>query len=141
MIKTETLPSLTLAAAQLLANAALARATELDVKMNIAVVDRAGNPLVALRMPGAPLPAFDFAQKKAYTAANFKAPTLGWKEKLENRPVVMTGLAQHPRVALFGGGEPVIVDGQVVGGIGVAGGREDEDILCALAALEALTNA
>ncbi|MBV1788739.1 heme-binding protein [Marinobacterium sp. D7] len=141
MIKTESLPSLTLEAAQLLADAALKRATELDVKMNIAIVDRAGNPLVVLRMPGAPLPAFDFAQKKAYTAANFKAPTLNWKEKLENRPVVMTGLAQHPRVALFGGGEPVIVDGQVVGGIGVAGGREDEDILCAQAALEALANA
>lgn len=137
MDKTLPISSLTLEAAQFLAQKAVDKANELGLKMNIAVVDTAGNPLVVLRMPGAPLPANDFAQKKAYTAAAFKAPTSGWKDKLDGRPVVMTGLAQHPRVAMFGGGEPVLLEGQLVGAIGVAGGSEDQDIVCAQAALEA----
>lgn len=135
MQKTQVMASLTLDAAQFLAQKAIDKAVENGFLMNVVVVDRSGNLLVALRMPGAPLPARDFAEKKAYTAVNFALSTSAWKERLADRPVVMVGLSQHPKVALFGGGEPVFLNGEVVGAIGVAGGKETDDILCAQYAL------
>ncbi len=137
MQKTKVTASLTLEAAQFLAQKAIDKAVEMNLLMNVVVVDTSGNLLVALRMPGAPLPARDFAEKKAYTAVNFGLSTINWKDRLVDRPVVMVGLAQHPKVAMFGGGEPVVIDGVVVGAIGVAGGKETDDILCAQFALDA----
>lgn len=138
MNKAESRLNLTLAAAQLLANSAIEKAEALGRKMCVAVVDTSGHALVTLRMPGAPLPSQEYARKKAYTALSFGRSTLEWKERLEAKPVTLTGLAQHPDVAMFGGGEPVIVDGAVVGAVGVSGGAESEDGLCALASIEAL---
>ncbi len=139
MIKTHTQISLTLDAALVIANSAINKGNELGIKMNAVVVDAAGNRLVSLREPGAPMPALDFAEKKAYTAANFKLPTEKWSDVLEGRPVVANGLAQHEKVALFGGGLPVIVEGVVVGAIGVSGGKVPDDIKCAEAGLDALS--
>ncbi|WP_432696138.1 GlcG/HbpS family heme-binding protein [Marinobacterium sp. YM272] len=141
MNKTEPMLNLTLAAAQLAAGRAIERAQELGRNMCVAVVDTSGHPLVTLRMPGAPLPSQEYARKKAYTALAFGIPTHSWKQRLEPKPVTMTGLAQHPDVALFGGGEPITIEGQRVGAIGVSGGSEEEDGLCARAALEALEQA
>jgi glc operon protein GlcG len=131
--------SLTLEAAQCLAQAAIDKGLELGLKINAVVVDASGDALVSLRMSGAPLPARDFAEKKAYTAACYGWSTTQWKVMLEDRPVITAGLAQHPRVAMFGGGEPVQMDGRVLGAIGIAGGKEDQDVLCAQAALDALS--
>lgn len=138
MNKTFLQASLTLEAALVIARAAIDKGNQLGISINAVVVDTAGNRLVSLREPGAPLPAMDFAEKKAYTAVNFRAPTETWAEVLEGRPVVANGLAQHPKVALFGGGLPVLIDGAVVGAVGVAGGRVPEDLLCAEAGLDAL---
>lgn len=139
MNKTHTQVSLTLDTALLIAKAAICKGNQLGIKMNAVVVDTAGNRLVSLREPGAPMPAMDFAEKKAYTAANFKLPTEKWAEVLEGRDIVANGLAQHEKVALFGGGLPVVIDGTVVGAIGVSGGRVPDDITCAEAGLHALT--
>lgn len=141
MQKTESRLNLSLAAAQLLANSAIEKAEQLGRNMCIAVVDTSGHPLVTLRMPGAPLPSAEYTRKKAYTALSFGRSTEEWKERLEAKPVTLTGLAQHPDVALFGGGEPVIVEGSVVGAVGVSGGAESEDVLCARTAIEALARA
>ncbi|MBN0989122.1 GlcG/HbpS family heme-binding protein [Amphritea pacifica] len=138
MSKTYLQASLTLDAAMVIAQAAINHGNQLGIKVNVVVVDSAGNRLVSLREPGAPLPAMDFAEKKAYTAANFRSPTEKWAELLEGRPIVANGLAQHPKVALFGGGLPVLVDGSVVGAVGVAGGKVPEDLQCAEAGIEAL---
>jgi len=129
--------SLTLEAALVIAKAAISKGNELGFKMIAVVVDTAGNRLVSLREPGAPLPAMDFAEKKAYTAANFKLPTEKWADVLEGRPIVANGLAQHDKVALFGGGLPILVDGIAVGSIGVSGGKVPDDIKCAEAGVAA----
>lgn len=142
MNKTHVQASLTLDAALVIAKAAISKGNELGFKMIAVVVDTAGNRLVSLREPGAPMPAMDFAEKKAYTAANFKSPTEKWTEILEGRPIVANGLAQHEKVALFGGGLPIFMEGSVVGAIGVSGGKVPDDIQCAeagVAAFNALT--
>ncbi|WP_299196970.1 heme-binding protein [uncultured Amphritea sp.] len=137
MNKTHVQASLTLDAALVIAKAAISKGNELGFKMIAVVVDTAGNRLVSLREPGAPMPAMDFAEKKAYTAANFKSPTEKWTEILEGRPIVANGLAQHEKVALFGGGLPIFMEGSVVGAIGVSGGKVPDDIQCAEAGVAA----
>lgn len=131
MEKTHTQTSLTLDAAQFLAQSAIDKGKELGFKMNAVVGDVAGNTLVSLRVPGAPLPARDVAEKKAYTPVCYGWPTAKWKNILADRPVITAGLAQHENVTMFGGGLRVMVDGQLVGSIGVAGGKVDDDIQCA----------
>ncbi|MDX2423731.1 GlcG/HbpS family heme-binding protein [Amphritea atlantica] len=138
MNKTHVQVSLTLEAALVLAKAAMHKGDELGIKINAVVVDTAGNRLVSLREPGAPMPSMDYAEKKAYTAVHFKQPTDKWAAALEGRAVLANGLAQHEKMALFGGGLPVLIEGVVVGAIGVSGGKVAEDIVCAEAAIEAL---
>ena len=48
------------------------------------------------------------------------------------------GLNQRPRLVLFGGGLPIVADGQRIGGIGVSGGSAEQDEACAHAGLKAL---
>lgn len=138
MNKTQVQVSLTLEAALVIARAAITKGNEKGVKMNAVVVDASGNRLVSLRESGAPLPAMDFAEKKAYTAVNFKKPTDVWADALEGQSVLANGLAQHEKIALFGGGIPVVIDGVMVGAIGVSGGKVADDIECAEAGIQAL---
>lgn len=130
--------SISLATSLRLTKAALEKAKSINVKIHVNVVDPTGDVISYQRMAGAPLPARDFSEKKAYTAANFKQPTSIWKDKLLEKKLVANGLAQHPKVALFGGGLPIFDDDQIVGAIGIAGASEEQDIIIAQAALEAL---
>ncbi|WP_164549096.1 GlcG/HbpS family heme-binding protein [Amphritea opalescens] len=140
MNKTHVQASLTLDAALLMAKAAIDKGNELGIKINVVVVDSAGHRLVSLREPGAPMPSMDYAEKKAYTAVHFKRSTDKWAEALEGQAVLANGLAQHEKVALFGGGLPAWVDSVVVGAVGVSGGKVAEDIACAEAALMILSD-
>ena len=78
------------------------------------------------------------AQDKAYTAISFGIATHQWFEFIKNDPPLLHGIVNSPRLIVFGGGYPVKIDGQVVGGIGVSGGHYKEDMECAEAALKAL---
>lgn len=128
LISTKTL---TLSAALELANMARGIATEKGVAIHVTVVDAAGHVMTYQRMEGSPYPAREFSEKKAFTALSFKKPTLGWKERLAQNPHLAAGLSQHPKVAMIGGGEPVIMEDQPVGAIGIAGGLEEDDIIIA----------
>lgn len=106
---------------------------------SVAVVDRAGLLIGFLRMPGAPLHCADIAADKAYTAASFGLPTRQWTEVLaQHSEAVRNGLPLRPRFVAFGGGLPIDVAGERIGGIGVSGGSEEQDEQCARAGLDAL---
>jgi uncharacterized protein GlcG (DUF336 family) len=128
------------AAAQAVA-AAVQKADELGIKINAAVVDRGGNLLAFQRMNGAFLHSIDISIDKAYTAVGFGFPTGEWMGVLENIPQLREGIVHRDRLVIFGGGFPVQVDGEVVGAIGVSGGSEEQDELCAKAGLEVLAGA
>lgn len=132
------LRTLGLATARRLAEAAVARAEAMGLRIHVHVVDHAGEPLAYLRMPGAPAPARQVSEQKACTAACYRQPTAAWKEKLAHKPFVAQGLATHRRIALIGGGLPVTHEGAVVGAIGVAGALEEQDMEIAAAALAAV---
>jgi uncharacterized protein GlcG (DUF336 family) len=119
--------------------AAVEKAAALGLRVNAAVVDRGGLLVAFLRMPGAPLHSIDIAMDKAYTAAGFGMPTGMWHEALKaHSEAVQQGVPLRPRFTAFGGGLPIIVDGNIIGGIGVSGALEDEDVACAQAGLKAL---
>jgi uncharacterized protein GlcG (DUF336 family) len=128
--------SVSTALAQRMIAAAQARATELGVPMNIAVVDESGVLKAFSRMDGAALPSVQVAQDKAYTAAGFGRPTHGWYDLLKDDPVMAAGAtAGIDRLVIVGGGYPIMVGGSVVGGIGVSGGEPAQDMQVAEAAL------
>lgn len=126
-------------AAYVAIGAAVQAAQDRGVRINVAVVDACGVLAAFLRMPGAPLHSVDIAIDKAYTAASFGLATSQWQAALQQHSAaVREGLVLRPRFVAFGGGLPVMEDGQRIGGIGVSGGSEQEDEACARAGLAAI---
>ncbi len=120
--------SLSLAAAQRVLAAALAAAEAAGHRMCVTVADPAGDPIVAARMDGAPRLSAEIARNKAWTVASFGGmPTHVWWPAIENEPALVHGITHTPRLTIFGGGVPVLIDGQFVGAIGVSGGSADQD--------------
>jgi len=130
--------TLTAEAAKKLVDAAEKKASELKKPMVIAVCDESGNLKEFTRMDNAPLLSVQIAQDKAYTAISFGIATHEWFEFIKDDPPLLAGIVHTPRLVVFGGGYPVSIDGQVVGGIGVSGGHYSEDMQVAEAALKAL---
>lgn len=120
------------------AQAAIAHARGLGVRVNVAVADAGGNLLVFLRDPGAFLHSIDIARDKALTAVGFGMPTHRLYEVIGGDASVRDGIIRRDRLAAFGGGYPIVVDGAVVGGIGVSGASKEQDAACAAAGLAAI---
>jgi uncharacterized protein GlcG (DUF336 family) len=100
------------------------KALEIGHPMVIAIVDEGGVLKAFSRMDGAALLSVQVAQDKAYTAAGFGIPTDQWHEFIKNDPPLAAGAtAGIDRLVVFGGGYPIKVADQVVGGIGVSGGH------------------
>ena len=118
--------------------AAVAKAAELGVKINVAVADSGGNLSGFLRMPGAFVQSIDIAIDKAYTAAGFGFPTKDWMKLIGHDDGMKFGFSARPRLVVFGGGLPLRVNGELIGGIGVSGASEEQDEICARAALDAI---
>jgi uncharacterized protein GlcG (DUF336 family) len=116
---------------------AASRAADLGVAAALAVVDAGGNLVTADRMDGAPVLCVDIAIDKAWTAVSFGLPTDAWWPLIKDDPALAAGMPHRPRLVVFGGGVPLRYDGCVVGGIGVSGGRADQDVACAQAAAAA----
>lgn len=124
---------LTLAGARRVLEGAEAKAAELNLKVNIAVVDDGGHLLAFARMDGARPASGYTALTKANTAATFRQDT-GPIPKGTTSPDPLLNLSLQNAAAGSGGkittllgGIAVVVDGQVVGGVGVGGGSGEQD--------------
>jgi uncharacterized protein GlcG (DUF336 family) len=119
--------------------AAHAEAERRSILVSAAVVDAGGNLVAFARMDGAEIAGPVLAVDKAYTAvANRTATSL--LAKLAAPGGELFGLHANGggRFVIFGGGVPILVDGIVVGGVGVSGASAAEDEACALAGRTAL---
>jgi uncharacterized protein GlcG (DUF336 family) len=126
-------------AAHAAVGASVQAAQDLGAHVNVAVVDAFGLLAAFLRMPGAPLHSIDIAIDKAYTAVSFGLPTSQWHAALQQHSdAVRDGIVRRPRFVAFGGGLPILENGQRIGGIGVSGGSEEQDEACAQAGLSAI---
>lgn len=120
------------------AASAMAKADELGVRVNVSVVDVSGLPLAFMRTNGAPIHSIDIAHDKAVTAVSYGLATGDWDKEVGEVPRLWDSLVARRRFCALGGGFPIRIGGDVVGGIGVSGGTEEQDIECAGAGLGAL---
>jgi glc operon protein GlcG len=111
-------PVLTLEVAKGMAVAAEKQAVKNHWGMVIAILDDGANLLYLERMDEAPIGSVEVAQKKARTSVIFKAPSKVFSDALAKGTTAMLTLGVLP----FEGGIPLIVDGKVIGAIGVSGG-------------------
>lgn len=135
------IPTTTLAyaGARAALDAALAKATEIGVPVNVSVCDAGGNQLAFARMDGAALLSAGIAQDKAYTVVAFLGiPTDQWFAMIKDAPALREGIVHRDRLVIFGGGVPLQVGGALVGGIGVSGGSAEQDEEIATAGAAAL---
>ncbi len=132
------LPGINWEAAVIAARAAVQHAEANGWRINVAVGDRSGNMMSFLRMPGAFLHSIDIAIDKAYTAASFGFSTRDWMKHIGHDEGMKLGFASRPRLVIFGGGLPIKVGGDWIGGIGVSGASEAQDEACAAAGLAAI---
>ena len=138
MVCTAQVTVITAEAAQTVVSAALAHGLANSCPIAAAVVDAGGGLVAFLRAPGTPFHSADIAQDKAYTAAAFKQPSEALYAQISANDGLRRGLLSRSRLAMFGGGLPIVIDGECVGAIGVSGGSEEFDIACARAGLAAL---
>ena len=117
--------------------AAIAKAEALGCGQNAAVLDDAGRLLAFGRMDGAPILGIEGCQRKAFTAL-FGVGTQDLYHAIKDGPSLVHGLSHFSNATMVGGGLPIIINGEVVGGIGVGGGSVEEDVACSQAGLDAL---
>lgn len=130
-------PTLTLRLAMQALGAAVDFAEQNGIRVSLTILDASSQPIHSAHMDGAPRPSQAIALNKALAAAGFGVSTSAWEERLQKAsPMVKAGLPVQPGLALFGGGEPFLLDGQVIGAIGVSGASEAMDSQCAQAAVD-----
>ena len=125
-----------LAEAKEMIAAAEQKAYEIGVAMVIAVVDIGGNLVAQHCMDGALLASISLSLDKAYTAVALKMPTDQVAAAvLPGQPLFGLNTANSGRFIVFGGGFPIVKNGNLIGGFGVSGGTVDEDMMVARAGL------
>jgi glc operon protein GlcG len=127
---TATKRTLSLEGAKKAIAAAVAEATRAGATGVIAVVDDGGNLMALERIDGTFAAGANISIGKARTAALFKKPTRFFEDVIGKGRYAMTAVDFTP----LQGGVPIVVDGQVVGGIGVSGAssaQQDEDLALA----------
>ena len=127
--------------AQKMVDEAMAKARQLGVAENVAILDDGGNLKAFSRMDGTPIPTIEIAQNKAYTAL-FGVSTQDFFSFIQGDPSLLAGIPTLARVAAWGGGFPIKLNGEVVGAIGVSGAPTvQNDVDCARAALALVPDA
>jgi uncharacterized protein GlcG (DUF336 family) len=126
-----------------MAAAAIRKAEEIKVLETVCIADDGGYPIVLERMDRARITGPQIAWNKAFTAAGHKRSTHLFNQApngpaLPGNEAFGIQLSFEGRFAVFVGGFPIVVDGEVIGGIGLSGGNGEQDTACGLAALQAL---
>jgi glc operon protein GlcG len=136
---------LTLAGARKAHAAAEAKAVAMGLNVNIAVVDDGGHLITFTRMEGARPASIATAITKATTAATLRQPTGplpagAAPDVLLNLSLQNAAAASGGKITTLYGGVPIVVEGQVVGAVGVGGGTGDQDAAIARAGVTAITS-
>lgn len=109
-----------------------------DLSLAAAVVDTAGHVVASQRMDGTALGAMQLAVGKAYTAAAWATPSGEFSQSTQPGGDDWGWNTTDPRVVVYAGGIPLLVDGELVGAIGASGGTAAEDEECVVAAASAV---
>lgn len=139
----KTIFRLELSEAREMARAALDKAQQIGVPESVCIVDEGGYPIVLERMDEGRITGPQIAWNKAFTAAGHKRST-----HLFNTPPNGPALPGNEafgiqwsfdgKFSVYVGGYPIVVNGEVIGGVGLSGGNGEQDTACGVAALAAL---
>ena len=127
---------LNLATIKTMIAAAEAEAQRQHVEVTLVIVDESGNLLFLQKADAAPLNTLQWAQKKARHAAFYKSPSKDAADYVKKGNVEAMA---YPDYFPGQGGLPIIVDGQILGGIAASGAKSEVDEMIAQAAIDALT--
>ena len=134
-----TIRRLSIEDAKLLIDGARSKAVELGIPMCITVVDESGQLIAFERMNGGKVTSAIIAQDKAFTAAGARKATHEYNEACQPGNLVFgIHTAIGGRFCVVGGGLPVVVNEEVVGGIGLSSGTPQQDMECAQAGIDHL---
>jgi uncharacterized protein GlcG (DUF336 family) len=125
--------NLSLAMAKTIAEGTIAECKSKGYNTAAAVVDRAGQVMVILRDEQATAQQAEMARRKAYTARMFRSSTLDFQK----RTMDPTYIAQRDvaDILALGGGVPILVGNDVIGGVGSSGSSQETDDACARAGI------
>lgn len=130
---------LDIADARVLIEGARAKATDIGVPMCIAITDESGNLIAFERMDGGKVTSTTIAIDKSFTASGAKKATHDYGQASQpGAPAYGIASAIGGRLMVVGGGLPVIVEGEVVGGIGISSGTPAQDQEVAQAGIDVL---
>jgi uncharacterized protein GlcG (DUF336 family) len=126
--------NLSLAMARAIAEATIADCKGKGFNTSAAVVDRAGQVLVLLRDEQATAQTVEMSRRKAYTARMFRTSTLEFQKRTADDPTLLPQRDVSDILAL-GGGVPILVGSEVIGGVGSSGSSQTTDDACARAGI------
>lgn len=120
---------ITLDAAKRLIEQVKAKAREMGVRAVVAVAGKSAHPVAIECMDGSYIASFDIALNKSFTSAALKMPTSALKTLAQpGAPLYGIQFTNNGRIVIFGGGVPLRnEDGEIIGGLGVSGGTEEQD--------------
>jgi uncharacterized protein GlcG (DUF336 family) len=131
--------SLTLEDAKRILSAAEAKAESLGAAYNVAVVDAGGHLLAFVRQDGALIGSIELAIDKAVTARILEKATHDLASLAQpGKPLFGIHGSHGGKVVIFGGGIPVVLDGNVVGAVGASAGTVEQDVAVVEAGIAAL---
>src|SRR4051812_34176644 len=119
---------------------ALTKGQKIRKTFKIGIFGKPGNLKAFYAMDGAPVLSLEIAQNKAFSAAAYNRATHEWYDRLKDDPPLLHGIVHTPRLVIFGGGYPIKINNELIGGIGVSGGHYTHDMQVCEAALEVLKN-
>ena len=124
---------LTLADVKIIAARCESEALRQNLAVAIAIVDDGGHLMWLQRLDGAPLTSMEIATGKAHTSAVGRRPSKAYADRIANGETSV--LSMPGGLTFLEGGEPIVVDGECVGAVGVSGVRSAEDALIARAGI------
>lgn len=131
-------PILTGEAAAKIAQMAFAEAQKDGLYITVTVVDRSGQTLSVLRHHDAGVHTIRASYKKSYTANSQKRETAAIAKGVKEGTIPEDIRFLDENILILPGGVPIVINGKVVGGIGVGGAHDSEDVRIAKAGLKAL---
>ena len=125
--------ALSLGLAKTMAEAAVAECKAKGFSTAVVVVDRAGQTLVSLRDENASAQTTEMARRKAYTARMFRMSTLDFQKRTEDpKYAAQRDVAD---ILALGGGVPINIGAETIGGIASSGSSQEQDDACAKAGI------
>src|SRR5512145_113475 len=128
-------PPITLAQAKKVMDGAEAEAMKNKWQVVITILDSGGNVVMVRRLDGAQFGSVEVAREKAYSAVAYRRPTKVFQDAVEKGGANLR-ILRLPGASPLEGGIPIVVDGKLIGGIGVSGVTSEQDAQIARAGLD-----